>query len=79
MILLLADCSSKIVVCNVKKVIFDILFLENNNNNNNKDAVNGCWRWGEYSLPKVSSYSYLGIDFSSNGAWDMHNYKEVIG
>ena len=37
-----------------------------------KDAVNGCWKWGENSLPKVSSYSYLGINFSSNGAWDMH-------
>ena len=22
-----------------------------------KDAVNGCRRWGEYSLPIVSSYS----------------------
>ena len=21
-----------------------------------KDAVNGCWKWGEYSLPIVSSY-----------------------
>ena len=21
-----------------------------------KDAVNGCWKWGENSLPKVSSY-----------------------
>ena len=41
-----------------------------------KDAVNGCWKWDE---PKVSCYSYLGIDFSNNGAWDMHNYKEVIG
>ena len=30
------------------------------------------WKWGEHSLPKVSSYSYLGIAFSSNGAWDMH-------
>ena len=30
---------------------------------------------GEYSLPIVSSYSYLGIDFSSNGAWDMHIKK----
>ena len=31
-----------------------------------KDVVNGCWKWGggEYSLPIVSSYSYLGIDFS---------------
>ena len=40
-----------------------------------KDAVNGCWKWGEYSLPIVSSYSYLGIDFSTNGAWDMHIRK----
>ena len=29
-----------------------------------KDAVNGCCKWGEYSLPIVSSYSYFGIDFS---------------
>ena len=40
-----------------------------------KDAVNGCWKWGEYSLPIVSSYSYLGIDFSRNGDWDMHIRK----
>ena len=40
-----------------------------------KDVVNGCWKWSEHSLPKVSSYSYLGIDFSSNGAWDMHIKK----
>ena len=40
-----------------------------------KDTVNGCWKWGEYSLPIVSSYSYLGIDFSRNGAWDMHIRK----
>ena len=36
------------------------------------DTVNGWWKWGEYSLPKVSSYS---IYFSSNGAWDMHIKK----
>ena len=40
-----------------------------------KDAVNGCWKWGEYSLPIVSSCSYLCIDFSRNGAWDMHIRK----
>ena len=40
-----------------------------------KDAVNGCWKWGEYSFPIVSSYSYLGIGFSRNGAWDMHIRK----
>ena len=32
-----------------------------------KDAVNGCWKCGEQSLPKVSFHSYLGIDFYSNG------------
>ena len=30
-----------------------------------KDAVNGCWKWGKYNLPKVSSYSYLGINFQA--------------
>ena len=40
-----------------------------------KDAVNGCWKWGEYSLSIVSSYSYFGIDFSRNGAWYMHIRK----
>ena len=24
-----------------------------------------------------SAFHYLVIDFSSNGAWNMHNYKEV--
>ena len=24
-----------------------------------KVAVNGCWKWGEYSLRIASSYSYL--------------------
>ena len=37
-----------------------------------KCVVKGCWKCGEYSLPIVSSYSYAGIDFSCNGAWDMH-------
>ena len=40
-----------------------------------KDAVNGCCTCGENSLPIVSSYSYLVIDFSRNGAWNMHIRK----
>ena len=32
---------------------------------------------GEHKLPKVSNYSYLGIDFASNGAWDVH-LKKVL-
>ena len=42
-----------------------------------KDRVEGRWKWGEHVLPTVSSYCYLGIDFASNGAWDVH-IKKVI-
>ena len=42
-----------------------------------KDRVEGRWKWGEHELPKVSSYCYLGIDFASNGAWDVHIKKVV--
>ena len=35
------------------------------------------WKWGEHKLPKVSSYTYLGIDFACNGAWDVH-LKRVL-
>ena len=28
--------------------------------------------WGEHFLPRVSNYTYLGIDFACNGAWDVH-------
>ena len=27
---------------------------------------------GEHKHPQVSSYTYLGIDFACNGAWDVH-------
>ena len=42
-----------------------------------KNSVEGGWKWGEHKLPKVSKYSYLGIDFASNGAWDVH-LKKVL-
>ena len=42
-----------------------------------KDVEEGDWMWGKHKLPNVSSYSYLGIDFSYNGAWDMH-IKKVL-
>ena len=34
----------------------------------------GCVEWmcGEYRLPRVCSYRYLGIDLTCNGAWDVH-------
>ena len=35
-----------------------------------KEAVEGTWKWGEHDLPTVAKYTYLGIDFASNGPWD---------
>ena len=35
-----------------------------------KEVVEGTWKWGEYHLPIVTEYTYLGVDFASNGAWD---------
>ena len=42
-----------------------------------KNYVECGWKWGEHTLPKVSNYSYLGIEFASNGVWDVH-LKEVL-
>ena len=33
-----------------------------------KDKVKGKWNWGDHVLPIVSNYTYLGVDFSYNGA-----------
>ena len=32
--------------------------------------VEDAWKWGEH---EVSSYTYLGIYFACNGAWDVHS------
>ena len=37
-----------------------------------KELVEGSWNWGEQALPRLSKYTYLGVDFTSNGAWDEH-------
>lgn len=42
-----------------------------------KEPIEGSWKWGERELPSVSNYTYLGIDFAFNGAWDMH-IKKVL-
>ena len=42
-----------------------------------KDKVKGKWNWGDHVLPIVSNYTYLGVDFSYNGAWDTH-FKKLI-
>ena len=39
------------------------------------NPVEGEWKWGEHVLPMVSNYTYLGIAFACNGAWDMHIRK----
>ena len=35
-------------------------------------SVDGAWKWGEHVLPRVSKYTYFGVDFTSTGAWDVH-------
>ena len=40
-----------------------------------KETVEGTWKWGEHDLPTVAKYTFLGIDFASNGAWDGHIKK----
>ena len=37
-----------------------------------RSKVDGEWMWGEHRLPRVGSYSYLGVEFACNAAWDMH-------
>ena len=44
-----------------------------------KEVVEGSWKWGEKELPRVSKYTYLGVDFSYNGAWDAHIRKVLDG
>ena len=33
-----------------------------------RELVEGSWNWGEQALPRLSKYTYLGVDFTSNGA-----------
>ena len=42
-----------------------------------RELVDGAWKLGEYVLPRVSKYTYLGVDFTSTGAWDVH-IKNVL-
>ena len=54
--------------CNVSKSVVMVF---------SRSTVKGDWMWGKYKLPNVSSYTYLGIEFSNNGAWDFH-IKKVL-
>ena len=42
-----------------------------------RELAEGSWNWGEQALPRLSKYTYLGVDFTSNGAWDEH-VKRVL-
>ena len=42
-----------------------------------KDKVKGKWNRGHHMLATVSDYTYLGINFSYNGAWDTHIKKLI--
>ena len=39
--------------------------------------VEGSWNWGEQALPRLSKYLLIGVDYTSNGAWDEH-VKRVL-
>ena len=40
-----------------------------------RELVEGSWNWGEQALPRLSKYTYLGVDFTSDGAWDEHESR----
>ena len=42
-----------------------------------RELVEGSWNWGEQALSRLSKYTYLGVDFTSKGAWDEH-VKRVL-
>ena len=39
------------------------------------NPVESEWKWGKHALPRVSNYTYLGINFACNVAWDVHIRK----
>ena len=43
-----------------------------------KGSVEGSWKWGEQDLPRVSKYTYLGIDFAESSGMGCA-YKEGSG
>ena len=42
-----------------------------------RELVEGSWNWGEQAFPRLSKYTYLAVDFTSNRAWDEH-VKRVL-
>ena len=42
-----------------------------------KEGAERTWKGGEYHQPTVAKYTYLGIHYAPNGAWNEHMYKDV--
>ena len=36
-----------------------------------RELVEGSWNWGEQALPRLSKYTYLGVDFTFYLKWCM--------
>ena len=44
-----------------------------------KGFVEGNCKWAEQDLPRVSEYTFLGIDFPEISAWDVNtNNRKVL-
>ena len=44
---------------------------------NNVFHQDGEWFWGNFTLPHLDNYKYLGVKFIYNGHWDTH-IKELV-
>ena len=38
----------------------------------NEKKLDGTWTMGDFVLPHLNYYTYLGIKFTCNGHWDAH-------
>ena len=43
----------------------------------NENTYDGKWFWGNFALPHLDCYNYLGIKFTYNGHWDAH-IKDLV-
>ena len=43
----------------------------------NEKTFDGEWFWGNFALPHLDHYKYLGVKFTYNGLWDTH-IKELV-
>ena len=43
----------------------------------NEKELDGTWTWGDFVLPHLNYYTYLGVKFTCNGHWDAH-LKDLV-